>query len=158
LDAGKVSTTILGPANVHRLRLHANPNVAARANALMDKLRGPEAKEKAALVAKFTPEVEKPGNVAKGKELFTANCATCHQLGTLGNLVGPPLTGMGAHGPAELLVHILDPNKEVEFSYVAISIETKDGETYDGVIARENPTMVALRNAAGEKEILKSSI
>ncbi|MBI3878875.1 MAG: ThuA domain-containing protein [Verrucomicrobia bacterium] len=158
LDSGAVPPTLLGPANVHRLRLHPNATVAQRANGIMDKLRGPEAKEKAALIAKFTPEVEKPGNVAKGKELYTANCATCHQLGTLGNLVGPPLTGMGAHGPAELLVHILDPNKEVEFSYVAWSIETKDGEILDGVIARENPSMVALRNAAGEKEILKSTI
>ncbi|HEY6166961.1 MAG TPA: PVC-type heme-binding CxxCH protein [Verrucomicrobiae bacterium] len=158
LDSGAVEPSLLGPANVHRLRLHPNATVAKRANGIMDKLRGPEAKEKAALIAKFTPEVEKPGNAARGKELYTANCATCHQLGTLGNLVGPPLTGMGAHGPAELLGHILDPNKEVDFSFVAISIETKDGETYDGVIARENPTMVALRNAAGEKEILKANI
>ncbi len=158
LDSGAVPPTLLGPANVHRLRLHPNATVAHRANGIMDKLRGPEAKEKAALIAKFTPEVEKPGNVAKGKELFTANCATCHQLGTLGNLVGPPLTGMGAHGPAELLVHILDPNKEVDFSFVAWSIETKDGEIYDGIISRENPNLVVLRNAAGEKEILKSTI
>ena len=28
--------------------------------------------------------------------------------------VAPPLTGMGAHGPAELLVHIIDPNREVD--------------------------------------------
>ena len=128
LDSGAVPPTLLGPANVHRLRLHPNATVAKRANGIMDKLRGPEAKEKAALIAKFTPEVEKPGNVAKGKELFTANCATCHQIGTLGNVVGPNLTGMGAHGPAALLGQILDPNKEVDIAYVAISIETKDVE------------------------------
>ncbi len=158
LDSGKISPGLLGPANTHRLRLHPDERVSQRANAIMDKLRGPEAKEKQALIAKFIPEVEKPGNVAKGKELYTANCATCHQLGDLGNFAGPPLTGMGAHGPVELLVHILDPNREVDFSFTAWSIETKDGEIYDGVVTRENANLVALRNAAGEKEIQKADI
>ena len=158
LAAGAVPPSLLGPANVHRLRIHPNGAVSKRANELMDKLRGPEAKEKEALIAKLVSEVEKPGNAAKGKELFTANCATCHMIGNLGNLVGPNLTGMGAHGPAELLGQIIDPNKEVDIAYVAISIETKDGEIYDGIVTRENPALVELRNAAGAKEIAKTDI
>src|SRR6185436_3829277 len=85
--------------------------------------------------------------------LFTATCSLCHKLGDVGRDVAPPLTGMGAHGPAELLVHILDPNREVDPSFVSHNIETKDGETYDGIIARENTAVVALKNASGEKEI-----
>ncbi|TXT48382.1 MAG: membrane-bound dehydrogenase [Limisphaerales bacterium] len=158
LETDVIPPTVLGPANIHRLRVHPDLAVAKRANDLMDKLRGPEAKEKAALLAKFTPEVQKPGNAAKGKELFTLNCATCHLLGQLGNNVGPNLTGMGAHGPAELLGQILDPNKEVDIAYVAISIETKDGELTDGIVIRENQAIVALKNAAGEKEIKKTDI
>ncbi len=158
LETDVIPPTVLGPANIHRLRVHPDPAVAKRANDLMDKLRGPAAKEKADLIAKFTPEVQKPGNAAKGKELFTMNCATCHLLGSLGNNVGPNLTGMGAHGPAELLGQILDPNKEVDLAYVAISIETKDGELTDGIIVRENQAVVVLKNAAGEKEIKKSDI
>ncbi|MBI3191844.1 MAG: ThuA domain-containing protein, partial [Pedosphaera parvula] len=87
-----------------------------------------------------------------------ANCATCHQLGDIGNLAGPPLTGMGAHGPAMLLGHILDPNREVDFSFTAWSIETRDGEIYDGIVTRESRDLVVLRNAAGEKEIPKGTI
>lgn len=158
LETDVISPTVLGPANIHRLRVHPDPAVSKRANALMDKLRGPAAKEKAELIAKFTPEVQKPGNAAKGKELFTQNCATCHLLGQLGNNVGPNLTGMGAHGPAELLGQILDPNKEVDIAYVAFSFETKDGELTDGIIVRENQAVVVLKNAAGEKEIKKSDI
>ena len=158
LETDVIPPTVLGPANIHRLRVHPDPAVSKRANDLMDKLRGPEAKAKDALIAKFTPEVAKPGNAAKGKELFTMNCATCHLLGSLGNNVGPNLTGMGAHGPAELLGQILDPNKEVDIAYVAFSIETKDGELTDGIIVRENQAVVVLKNAAGEKEIKKSDI
>jgi len=158
LAAGSVDPQHLGPADVHRLRLHPSAEVSRRANALMDKLRGPAAKEKAELIAKLAHEVEKPGNAAKGKELYVANCANCHQFNDVGVLVGPPLTGMGAHGPAELLGHIIDPNKEVDFSFVAISIETKDGEVHDGIVTRENNALVALRNAQGEKEIAKANI
>lgn len=158
LETDVIPPTVLGPANIHRLRVHPDLAVAKRANDLMDKLRGPEAKEKAALLAKFTPEVQKPGNAAKGKELFTLNCATCHLLGQLGNNVGPNLTGMGAHGPAELLGQILDPNREVDIAYIAISIETKDDELTDGIVVRENQAIVALKNATGEKEIKKSDI
>ncbi|HAV63384.1 MAG TPA: hypothetical protein DCY13_13585, partial [Verrucomicrobiales bacterium] len=158
LESGKINPDTLGPANIHRLRIHPDAGVAARANVVIDQLRGPVAKEKAQLVANLVPEVEKPGNVEQGKALYVAACATCHQFGELGNLVGPPLTGMGAHGPAELLGHILDPNREVDLSFVAWSVETRDGEIYDGVVTRENNTMVALRNAAGEVEIAKSNI
>src|SRR6185503_18393129 len=128
LKEGKVTLATLNPSSVHRLRNHGDFKVARRANEVIDELRGPEAKEKNALIARLTPEVEKPGNVAKGKELFTQNCAVCHKFDGAGKEVGPELSGMGAHGPAELLVTILDPNREVDPSFMAWSIETKDGE------------------------------
>lgn len=158
LDDGTIDPVTLGPANIHRLRIHPNAEVATRANEVMDKLRGPAAKEKQQLIADLIVEVEKPGNVENGRMIFTAACATCHQFGEIGQIVGPGLTGMGAHGPAELLGHIIDPNREVDLAYVAWTIETKDGELYDGILSRENRNMVALRNAAGETEISKSDI
>jgi len=36
------------------------------------------------------------GDVAEGRKLFLANCATCHGLGGLGGLTGPSLFGVGA--------------------------------------------------------------
>lgn len=154
----KVDLASISPANIHRLRTHANREVSEKANKILDDLRGPEAKEKDAIISKLTPAVEKPGNVAKGKELFMANCANCHKLGNEGKDVGPVLTGMGAHGPGELLVHIIDPNRALEHNYAAINFETKDGESYDGIIAQENNQSVIIKNAAGEMEIKKSNI
>jgi len=158
IASGAVAADQVGPADFYRLRTHPDTAVAKRATELWNKSRGEAGQEKNALIAKFTPAVTQPGNVAHGKELFLVNCATCHKLDNVGNEVGPILTGMGAHGPAELLVHILDPNREVEPSYLSFNIETKDGEIYDGIIARENRSSVTLRNAAGEKEIQVSQI
>ncbi len=62
---------------------------------------------------------------------------------------------MGAHGPAELLIHILDPNREVDPSFWAWNITKKNGETLVGVIASENTASITLRNQAGDFEIRK---
>lgn len=158
LEKGKIQLASLNPTSVHRLRTHADGAVARRANEVLDKLSGPEIKEKDALIAKFTPEVEKPANVENGHAQFTKNCAVCHRFNGEGKELAPDLTGMGVHGAAELLVHILDPNRMVEENYMAVSIETRDGETYDGILGRDTRASVVIRNAAGDTEIKTSDI
>jgi putative heme-binding domain-containing protein len=115
-------------------------------------------KEKEALIAKLTPEAEKSGNIENGKKAFTANCAVCHRLNGEGKDLAPDLSGMGVHGAAELLVHILDPNRMVEENYMAVSIETKSGDSYDGILARDTRSSVLIRNASGDTEIRTADI
>ena len=156
--AKQADLTLLGPANLARLRTYPDGAVAKAANAYLDELMGPALKAKAEALAKLTPIVEKPGDAVKGKALFTAACATCHNLNGNGADVGPGLTGMGSHGPAELLTAIIDPNREVDPSFVAWNIETKDGKFHSGVIARENPTSLIMKSLAGQEEIRVSDI
>ena len=158
LHSGGIKPALLGPGLVHRLRTHNDKAVASRAAEVIDALRGPEEKEKDALIAKFMPEIVKPGNVDTGHQLFTKNCAVCHKFGGEGRETGPDLTGMGVHGAAELLVHILDPNRVVEPNYVAVNIDTKDDQSFTGIIARESKSTVVLRDANGENEIKTEDI
>ena len=158
LKNSKVALTSLTPTDVHRLRTHADNAVAKRANEVIDELRGPELKKKNEVIAKLTPEVEKPGNLQNGHKAFAQNCGVCHTFNGEGKQLAPDLTGMGAHGAAELLVHILDPNRMVEENYMATSIETRDGDTYDGIVSRENRASVVLRNAIGDTEIKTADI
>jgi putative heme-binding domain-containing protein len=132
--------------------------VASRAATVIDDLKGPEQKEKETLIAQLRPEVVKPGNAANGAKLYTQNCAVCHKYKNEGAEFAPNLTGMGAHGPEDLLIHILDPNRVVEPNFIAVSIETKDDMTYDGIILRENNSVVVLRNQTAETEIRKDNI
>lgn len=157
IQDGKFDPKVLGPGNIARLRTHPNKQVAKRAATMMEKLN-PNAKKRAELIAQFTPIVEQPGDAAKGKVLFTAACAVCHKLGDIGKDVAPPLVGMGAHGPAELVIHILDPNREVDPSFYNWNITKNNGETLAGVIASENSASVTLRNQAGDFEVKKSDI
>ena len=155
---GKVTPAGLGPGNVARLRSHPNRQVAQQANALLNTL-SPVGKAKSEVIAALTPEIEKPGDTEKGKALFTGACANCHKLGTLGKTeVGPPLNGMGAHGRAALLVHVIDPNREVDPSFWQWNVTTKSGETLSGVIASENAGSLTLRNINGDVELKKEDI
>ncbi len=158
VQSGTVKAADLGPANIARLRTHPNKQIARQANAMLDKLISPASKEKDKLIAALTPEVEKPGDAARGKLLFTGTCAVCHQINNEGKLVGPPLNGMGAHGPGELLISVIDPNREVDPSFFAWNITKKNGEIMVGVIAQENQASLTLRNQTGEYEVRKEDI
>ncbi|HBJ87036.1 MAG TPA: hypothetical protein DDZ88_24895, partial [Verrucomicrobiales bacterium] len=151
---GGIDRAIFAPGDVARLRSHPNKPIAKRANDLFKVNNA----AKDAIIAKLVPEVEKPGNVANGKMLFTAACAVCHKLGDIGVAVGPPLDGMGAHGPAELLIHIVDPNREVDPSFWAFNVTTKKGEVLVGVVTSENNATVTLATQVGLREIAKSDI
>jgi putative membrane-bound dehydrogenase-like protein len=159
LSDKQIDLQLLGPANLHRLRTHSDSSVAAKANDVINALRGPQQAQKDTLIAQFKPIVEQPGaNVENGHKLFTANCTPCHRFKDEGRDLAPNLTGMGAHGPADLLVHVLDPNRQVEPNFYSASIETKDDLSYDGIIARENNVEVFLRNASGDFTIRKDNI
>jgi putative heme-binding domain-containing protein len=133
--------------------------VATRANEVIDALKGPEEKQKDELIAKFRPVVEQSGgNLENGRKLYQANCGVCHKFKDEGADFAPSLTGMGAHGAGELLVHILDPNRLVEPNFVAVTIETKDDLSYDGIVLRENQEVVVVRNQSAESAVRKDNI
>ncbi|MBP7951000.1 MAG: ThuA domain-containing protein [Verrucomicrobiales bacterium] len=157
VESGKLDAASISPGDIARLRSHPDKAVSNRANALIDKLM-PGAKEKAALIARLRPEVTKPGDAAKGKLIFAAACAICHQFGGTGTAVGPNLTGMGSHGAAELLGHVVDPNREVDPSFWQWNITKKNGETHAGIIVSENAADLTLRSQTGDVEIHKADI
>jgi putative heme-binding domain-containing protein len=158
LKDGTITAANLGPANVARLRTHPDRQVATQAVEFLDSL-SPAARTKADLVAALLPEVEKPGDAAKGKALFVGACSSCHKLGDMGKSdAGPPLTGIGTHPRAELLAHVVDPNREVDPSFWQWNITTRNSQTLVGVIARENDASITLRGPSGDVEIRKDDI
>ncbi|MDB6052770.1 MAG: Membrane-bound dehydrogenase domain protein, partial [Verrucomicrobiales bacterium] len=158
LQKRSVDLRSLSPLTLSVFKTNRDPLVRSRAEQVINELRGPELKEKNDLIAKFTPLVIQPGNVENGKKLFTQNCAVCHKFKSEGKDLAPDLTGMGAHGPAELIIHVLDPNRVVEPNFVSTSIETLDDQSYEGILAREDKNAVLLRNASGDVEIKRQNI
>ena len=86
------------------------------------------------------------GNVEKGRQIFEARgCQTCH-MGA--NALGPDLVGVTRRlSPEDLLRSIVDPNQEVAPPYRVSLIQTRDGQTYSGIVAFDSADGVILQTA-----------
>ena len=93
--------------------------------------------DRAQVLKQFQSVLKLRGNPTHGREIFARTCATCHQLNTVGNAVGPSLNAVGDRSTAALLTAILDPNAAVEARYLAYAVETTDGRTLAGLITDE---------------------
>lgn len=114
---------------------------------------------RAEVVESYRQALTHTGNLPQGLEVFRKNCATCHQRAGEGKAVGPAIETVRHRTPDELLVHILDPNREVSPDYVEYSVVLNDGRTLTGLIASETATSINLRRAEGvEETVLRANI
>jgi putative membrane-bound dehydrogenase-like protein len=97
------------------------------------------------------------GDAKRGVEVFRKNCAACHQLGSVGNTVGPDLASLGDKSPPALLIAMLDPNRAVEARYVGYTATTKGGLTFSGVLAAETGNSITLVSTDGKQNVILRS-
>lgn len=158
LEEGDIEPGGFTPVQAHALLHHPDEAIQERARGMDDMIRGGAAANKAALVAEALPHMDGPADIARGRELFAASCSMCHQVGDVGRRMGPDISGMGRHDHETLLTAILDPNAEVEPTYLSWVVRLRDGQTHVGMIARENERVVVVHNAAGEFELRQSDV
>jgi putative membrane-bound dehydrogenase-like protein len=104
------------------------------------------------VVAKYQTALSLKGDAARGKKVFETACANCHVAGNLGKDIGPNLATVRQWNPEQLLLNILDPNREVSPNFVSYTVETKDGRTLDGIIAEESAASLTLKRGDGVTE------
>jgi len=150
IAAGEIRSGELGPQRLHRLRNHPDPEIARQAGDALEAAAPADAGAVGELIERLAPLVEPPGDLERGRELFQANCASCHAFRGEGGKVGPELDGMGVHGTRELLGFVLDPNRAVETAYLEYVARTLDGRLVPGVLVREDRDTVLLRGTAGD--------
>ena len=108
-------------------------------------------------------DVVKKGDPARGEVIYRRkelSCVACHAIGGAGGKVGPDMTSIGASAPVDYLVEsVWLPNKKIKEGYHALSVETKDGQEFSGVLVSETSEQVILRDATGrEVNVAKASI
>ena len=157
LDAvagGTILRNDLGPESWQQLRSSRDPELSRRARELANGGQAISA-DRAEVVKKFLPAADLAGDVARGKEAFTKNCAVCHKFNGAGANIGPELTGVGARPKADILIDILDPNRSVEANYRLWNLSTKGGDTYAGRLDAETQTSVELTDLTGQKHVVQ---
>ncbi len=100
-------------------------------------------------------DVTQSGDAARGEQIYRRkdlSCVSCHAIGGAGGKVGPDMTSIGASAPLDYLIEsVWFPNKKIKEGYHAVSIETKDGEEFAGVLVRESAEQIMLRDATGKE-------
>jgi putative heme-binding domain-containing protein len=159
LEQGKIHINELSLAQRRRLTEYPDRPVRIRANALLDKGGQTVNPDRELVLAEFADLARTMGNSTAGKAVFTKQCANCHTYRGEGAAVGPDLTGMSVLGKDELMVHILDPSRDVEGNYHSYSVVLGDGRVLSGMLAGESATSVELIDSeANRRQILREDI
>ena len=85
-------------------------------------------------------------NFDRGRRLYEeTQCATCHKFGDLGSNYGPDLTSVGGRfAPRDLLLTILEPERDLSDQYAALAVTLDDGEVIMGLPVRESDGVLVL--------------
>ncbi|TXH29689.1 MAG: c-type cytochrome [Cyclobacteriaceae bacterium] len=84
-------------------------------------------------------EILSKRNFEQGKNMYEATlCSSCHTMRGEGGAVGPDLTKVGSRFSAkDILIHTLEPNREVSDQYAATVFTMKDGSSIVGRLINE---------------------
>ncbi|MEX2288432.1 MAG: PVC-type heme-binding CxxCH protein [Planctomycetaceae bacterium] len=113
--------------------------------------------DRAKVVAEYQQALELTGDLERGKQLVVQKCSVCHKLGDTGHAIGPDLVSTKNKSPADLMISILDPNREAQPNFTSYTVVTYAGTLHNGIIAAETATSITLRRAEGKEDVILRS-
>jgi putative heme-binding domain-containing protein len=97
------------------------------------------------------------GDAAAGARVFEKNCAACHKLANVGNVVGPQLDGIASRGFERLCEDILAPNRNVDILFVRTNYFMKSGDIVSALFRRNEGETVVVADEQGKEKVMKRS-
>ncbi|MBS0209659.1 MAG: c-type cytochrome [Planctomycetes bacterium] len=156
IESGGVPRSYVSAPRQKLLREHKDPAVRSRAEKLFDAAR---AGGRQPIIAKYEPALKLSGDATRGLTVYQRECAQCHRWRERGFDVGPNLATIQHRSPSELLVAMLDPNREVGPNFVQYIAQLDDGRAVTGLIASETPTSITLKRQENQQEtVLRQDI
>jgi putative heme-binding domain-containing protein len=86
-------------------------------------------------------------NVDNGRKAFTASCAQCHRVDTVGRAYGPDLSNLLTMPRRDILRAIFFPSETVDPKFETTVIVTRDKQTIRGLVVSESGQNVTLKTA-----------
>lgn len=156
IDAGTIKPAEIPHVRRNALVRSANAAVKQRSVAMFRSLI--ESRQK--VVDKYRDALPNlKSDFAKGEAVFRRECQACHRVNNIGTEIGPNLATIRHRAPEEVLLHILDPNREVGPNFVAYAVETNDGRVLTGLIVEDTASSITLIRTTGTREtVLRSNI
>jgi putative heme-binding domain-containing protein len=154
--AGTLPAAQISPTRRNLLLAHTDENIRAMAAKI---LGAEKISPRADVIAQYKPALKLPGDPVRGELAFQRECAQCHRLGNRGHDVGPNLATILHRSAEQLLVNVLDPNREVPPNFIQYTAVLDDGRVATGIIASETPASITLKRAENTQEtILRQNI
>jgi len=158
IEEKRLAVSEIDPARLDQLRAHSEPRLRARAIAVLGSVgEGQREHDRQQALAAAQPALALEGNPERGRTLYDRLCATCHRAEGRGVEVGPDLATVAQRSPADLLVHIIDPNREVAPNFMNYIVATSDGRSLSGIIVSESAGAITLKRAEGATDVVPRS-
>ncbi len=146
VEAKEISPSDVDPARIALLQKSEDKELAARTTKLF---AGVALARRQDVVDAYQKSLELKGDVDKGRAIFRKTCAACHKLEGFGESIGADLNAIKDRGTAAMMLHILDPNREVKPQFQAYVVALEDGTSVTGMITGETANGLTLRKADG---------
>jgi putative heme-binding domain-containing protein len=105
--------------------------------------------------------IQSQGDPARGEAVFRRPdlaCMQCHAIAGAGGKVGPDLATVGASAPLDyLLESVLLPAKIIKDGYTCIHLVTRNGRLVRGILLRESPREVVLRDPTHDEIVIPAA-
>src|SRR5205823_5495045 len=125
VEAQKVAVRDIPGARRSSLMRSSDEEIRARATKLF--AGNPAASRKDA-TDRYIPAAQLKGDAVSGRKVYEAICIACHRLGEQGNDVGPNLATVRNWSAEQIIVNVIDPNREVAPAFIEYIVELTDGE------------------------------
>jgi putative heme-binding domain-containing protein len=155
VDRGTASRADVEPARLELLKSYPDAQVRARAARLFAAAQT----RRQDVVAAYQKALQLQGDPRRGKEVFKAQCSTCHLLEGVGQQVGADLSAIRDRGLDAVLLNILDPNREVMPQFLSYVLVITSGRVLTGMITVETANSLTIRQPDGREEtVLRNQV
>jgi putative heme-binding domain-containing protein len=154
VERGDVPAWSINPERRNQLMRNKDESIRNRASELFKDL---QSGDRMKVYEEYKSVLSLKPNPVNGHAVFSRTCTSCHVISGEGKLVGPDLTGIRNQPADVLLLHIIVPEYEIMPIYATYNVETKDGQSFSGLLAGETTANVTLRQALGLEQVIPRS-
>jgi putative membrane-bound dehydrogenase-like protein len=162
IESGAIPPGLIDATRVQQLTSSGDELIRSRSAAIFAALAPADRTE---VLEQYQASLALESDPLRGREIFRAQCVTCHKIGDLGVDVAPDISDSRIRTREYLLTAILDPNRAIDNNYYGYLVMDTSGQTFSGILASETATSVTLKQPEGklvtvprdEIDILQSS-
>jgi putative heme-binding domain-containing protein len=151
---GAVKPAELDRTQADRFTRHGDPSIRQQAEQLF---AGAVSADREQMTRQYQPALQMPSDPARGREIFSRQCAACHRIGELGVNVAPDISDSRVKTSAQILTDILEPNRAIDNNYISYVVVTHDGQSLTGILTAETANSITLKQAEGKSTVLLRS-